>query len=431
MIMVDVEQILGPKAWNRLKTAGYDNIDKLRSLTPEKVMEIAGIGVEKTNRLFRSLQMPVPKAQIRRDYKRLTMRTRLKNIGSAIKEPRPAIKKIEDLREGLTRLANVTRALHNIGRPTGERLPEIRYYPVPLTLEPLAPGIRSASPVQLGEIWIQKTIKNIELKTQIINGLNSHIVTESTHYIEPEPANTALNNILDIVERTHDDLREVSDGLFLIIIDPEYQKIREALEQEFEREIHQNKTAILSGTAKEYYKWSIINKYLNNKSFQELLVRFNAWNSFYEYESYIKTKPAHALTHEQFMEDPKYYDEKTFQPMIYSKGEDWIHINRPGPPVYFGIIEGVLDNRYWDYEAKGYKKISNPALNNAYPTYEEYLVLKTRQEYLGGRKLPEDIVAMIGFVMDNDFEIWTVSQNSPIIITSAAMPDIGFIIGGE
>ena len=132
------------------------------------------------------------------------------------------------------------------------------------------------------------------------------------------------------------------------------------------------------------------------------------------------------------MEDPRYYDEKTFQPMIYSKGEDWIHINRPGPPVYFGIIEGVLDNRYWDYDSKGYKKTSDhPSLNSSFPSWEEYLVLKTRQEYLATRIIPEDIIAMIGFVLNNEFEVYTVSTNSPIIITSSSMPDIGFIIGGE
>ena len=428
--MVDVERILGPKAWNRLKTAGYDNIDKIRSLTPEKIMEIAGIGIEKTNKLFRAMQMPVPKAEIRRDYQRLNIRTKLKNIGAAIKEPRPTIKKLEDLREGLTRLANVTRALHNIGKPSTEKLPELRYYPVPLVLEPFAPGIRAPAPVQLGEIWIQKTVKNIEVRTQIINGLNSHVITESTNYLEPEPA-TTLNTILDVVRKTHNNLRTVSDGLFLIIIDPEYQSIRERLELDYAREIGQNKTAILSGTSKEYYKWSVINKYLNNKTFQELLVRFNAWNSFYEYETYLRTRPSDQLTHDEYMEEPMYYDQKTFQPIIYAKGDDWVKLNRLGPPIYFGIIEGVLDNRYWDYDAKGYKKTPGPTLNTRFPTYEEFLVLKTRQEYLGERALSEDIVAMIGFVLDNDYDLWTVSPNSPIIITSTTIPDIGFIIGGE
>lgn len=427
--MVDIEKIVGAKAWQRLQKAGIKNLEQLRSLKPEQLMTLAGIGPIKAQRVYEAIKAP-QKADMKKTYKALAFRTKFKDIGGAIvqttKKPHEAIGKIEDIREGLTLATNVMRSIGNIGRET--KIPELRYFRMPPVLYPLEERYTGEPPLQIMEIVISPEMDQTKVRSTVYNARTSRIIQDTNEYFPSgtptETGQRLLYYIDDLIKRVD----RISTHFDFIILDPSYNFLDQPLQDKYDSSIKATKLAIVTVGEKSFWNSAmILNRFAYNREFIDMMKRFDELNLYYEYDTYKeRLKEEKAPSFEQFKQEVG--DSYDFMKKIESEATSYTQIRKPGQPAAFGVIKGINENQFWDYQ-RTFKpeqyRITVMELPGSYRQWKEETIPTT----IGPKTTTTDLTLLAGHVFQDDATIWIGTKpGQPIIIQSNKIPEIGLVI---
>ena len=428
MKMPDLEKIAGKNVYARMKKAGIADPEKLRLMTEEEIMALAGIGPKTAKKIFNSIGRASSTPILEKKYNRLQMRTKLKNIRGTVigtlENPKPTIERLEHHRKTAHLLQNFLAAVKNLDNK-GSEVRAIPYIPMSTSLdyESLTLGRTPMSTEYIGELRItNKDGESTLLKYRRIDPVNNEII-ESTDKINGSILNTT-SQIMESINDTYNSFRKRSKAPFIIILDARTIKLEDALNDRYRMDISKQSLTILSDE-KKYYEWEALFKYKVNNGVLEDTKLFDQNRLFYTYEE--------EGTHKPFDEYARTSEHEGFWDELDSSGEDkpYVEFKVSGLKVRYGIIQGMQDINLFGFEQQGYKIAHLLGLTH-YDPIEDYEQFKELQKgmpiKIAGRSIPLDLFVMIDTTLNHNFKIWELTHESPIIFQSEDYPDMGFVI---
>jgi 5'-3' exonuclease len=429
--MIDLEKIIGKTNYARLKKAKLTNPEVLARISEQELMTVAGIGPKTAKKLFAALGRNRPEEQLNKSYRRLKLRTKFSNIAANIKgtieNPKPFLDKVEEWRKDSTDVQNFVRAVHNIGQPADKKLPQTYYTPVVMNLDPSSLGYQESLRRYYMEFRVEKKENSFYIKYEIIN------LDNDTKTNFEEPLNTlsfnqkSMEEFMSILEAAHDSFRKkTSDGMISIVLLPEIKDfVEDNLQRKYSQELNNNLMSI-SASDKEYKSYNMLLKFTERRGFAGMLQRLDAFKTFYDFES-------------QGGKDFKEFQRK--KPSLQESGEikgDFIteaqntgfgYVKFAG--IKFGLIESMPS--MYDWQNQGFSELRRQhSWDIGLPEdYEQFKLLKRSAPFdIAKRHIKQDIMAMIGFVLDYRYKVFLYGPKSPVIFISEDYPEIGFVVEG-
>jgi hypothetical protein len=427
---MNIEKIVGKKNYARLKKAGISEPDKLKIMSEEEVMQLAGIGPKTAKKLFKSLGRNIPEPILTKKYNRLQFRTRLKNIRmgmtKAVEDPTSVINKIEKTKKTAHLLQNFLAAVANIDRE-GSPVPQIPYVraPTDFDLETFKRS-RSEVPEYVGELRLMSEHDGVIMKYSKIDQETGDRF-DSTDKIKGsirEQASEILSEIKDI----YDKFRESSQSYFIIIFDEKTNSLLDTIQDTYRYDIQKEKMILVEDETM-YYQWESLYKYKNNPEIDDMIKNLEQHINYYNYET--AGEPG----------DYEEYERKTPPDLFWNTidttrtsttQKPYIEFKAHNKKIRFGIIQGMQDLNLYDFQKQGYREYSSIIPPTHYDAIENYSAFKDARKgmpiNLGPINLPLDLYILVDSTLNHNYTIYEYKKESPLIIVSKEYPDIGFVI---
>lgn len=399
-----IKEAVGEKNFRRLEKAGISTQDKLEQLRPEQIMALAGLGPKTTAKLLRAIGKPASQQSLQRTYNKMKQRTRFKNLPQRalgiVKDPREAIRKLEDLREISTDLQGLITAVRNFGRE--DKIPTPQFSRSSLTISPLDIDLVTRKTLY-SEIIVNQQTNRYEIIYTALDTSTGQIEGESRDYVDMN-----ANAEQEIQAELSDAINKAPRGGQLIIIIPrQLTSITENLQTRYPDRV--DKDVIIVPGLDEYYNYEVIFKYQDNKAYRRLVHDFEEHKDYIEYQALL-IKNAATMPFKEYRGSTKYWkvisDELTSQYEITYKGLKASF--GPQPP---------LD--------KEYETINDPPYRQPYKNMEDFKAA-TKEPFIniGPWSIPPEIHTMMQETLNNQFII--TYNDRELRYESQTLPGVGF-----
>jgi hypothetical protein len=426
-----VKGIIGKDSFARLKKRGLHTGAAIKRTNPEELMRIAGIGPKKTVDLYKALGVGLDESKVERAYRGIKDKTKFKRIRSRfnefIEDPKKPIEAIESKRQELIAWHNLLATTRNIGRPREQRIQELTYVPVGLTLDPFsidAPG--KAKDEVYAEVFITPEFERGKIAYSVREIKNGDLLLNENEFFIPKGSVETASNITDVIADIYSRFRKRTlTGRFFIVLDKSYNSLFHGIKQKFVNEIERGRIFIID-SFEEYFGWEALFKYNGNVAFERMIERLDDYHAYFLHERYANS--GGQIEFDKWKSESEEYSDLKFwkftENETLSQQKSHIVVRQSGKDndILFGLLKGMPDA--FDFE-KSWKllDVQLPLLRDTgYIGFKE-----TRRELpveIGGLKVPAVVVAFANAVLDR-FKVF--KDKSKIIFQSIELPEVGIL----
>jgi hypothetical protein len=424
---MSIQKIVGKKSFARLKKAGYADPNKLKKLSPDDLMKLAGIGPKKAEKLYKAMGIKYKPNVLERAYSRLKLRTRLKNLKKSVRktaeDPKPVIEKIESKRKEALAWQNFLATVYNFGKKQGDRVDPKTYIPVSTVLDPSSLDYQKVLRKYAMEAEIIVLDTQIKLSFKMYDMKNNRLDYD---YSETFPgqlnSDETAQRIVEEIEAGHDRFREKSDdGYFILILQEGMENIFEAIQTRYAKEI-ENSIFRIADSKEDYYKYEVLIRFFENPIFEDYTQKVDAFKTFFDY---FEIQDGNRPDWDTFKDSqrPGFID-------LIESGTQKAHMTvSKFPRIEFGVIQSMPGLFNFKARRHGYMKQREQLEIKTVESIEEFENLKKELPLnFKGKSIRQEIIAFVTYVFGDSYSIWYSNPGKPLVISSDLIPEIGIVL---